>query len=413
MVASASKSTTGAPDAAETGAAATLRAVLPYRLAIFTLALTYWCVDIVSPALPAIQDALALSGTGAGLVFALFFAGRLISNLPAAFLVDRVGPRATAGIGAGALCLGSLLAASATTPLVLLSGRSIQGAGVALLVTAGLLSLIRARPAGGAAMTAFQVAAGTGGIVGLWSGGALTSSVGWRAVFLLVALLAGVILSVTVLSRGANRTRLQASPMATPKTVEATATPGPELPRFGMSGALFANVLCYANYSVFVVALPLYADSRFDVSAGQLAALQVTITIAHLLAAFPAGRLIRLRGATGALAVGFGLTALSLPLALAAPSAVWIGLPLLIYAAGQVTCGSAAGDLVLRLGGQGGKAVGLHRLSSDLGLVLGPAAVGILADAAGVGAPFVALSFLAALASGITLLRRPRPVSAL
>ncbi|MDQ3044868.1 MAG: MFS transporter, partial [Chloroflexota bacterium] len=114
-----------------------LRAVLPYRLAIATLALTYWCVDIVSPALPAIQDALTLSGTGAGLVFALFFAGRLVSNLPAAFLVDRVGTRATASIGGGALALGSLLAAGATTPTILLIGRGIQGAGVALLVTAG------------------------------------------------------------------------------------------------------------------------------------------------------------------------------------------------------------------------------------------------------------------------------------
>ncbi|MDQ3045496.1 MAG: MFS transporter, partial [Chloroflexota bacterium] len=291
---------------------------------------------------------------------------------------------------------------------ILLIGRGIQGAGVALLVTAGLLSLVRARPAGGAAMTAFQVAAGAGGILGLWSGGALTSGVSWRAVFLLVAILASVILAAALLGGGANKTRLVESPTTGPGSSRPVSNAGLPLPRFGMTGALLANVLCYANYSVFVVALPLYADTRFAVSAGQLAALQVTITIAHLLAAFPAGRLIRLRGLTIALATGFGLTALSLPLALVAPSAVWLGVPLLIYAAGQVTCSSAAGDLLLRLGGQGGKAVGLLRLSGDLGLVLGPAAVGVLADAAGEDAPFVALSCLAALASGVTVLRRPR-----
>ena len=34
-----------------------------------------------SPALPAIQESLALSATGAGLVFSVFFAGRLVTNL--------------------------------------------------------------------------------------------------------------------------------------------------------------------------------------------------------------------------------------------------------------------------------------------------------------------------------------------
>ena len=66
-------------------------AALPLAVSIAIVFFTYWCVDIVSPALPTIQKTLALSATGAGLVFSVFFAGRLISNLPAAWLVERVG----------------------------------------------------------------------------------------------------------------------------------------------------------------------------------------------------------------------------------------------------------------------------------------------------------------------------------
>ena len=66
-------------------------AALPQRISLAILFFAYWCVDIVSPALPAIQQSLGLSATGAGLVFSVFFAGRLVTNLPAAWLVERVG----------------------------------------------------------------------------------------------------------------------------------------------------------------------------------------------------------------------------------------------------------------------------------------------------------------------------------
>ena len=158
-------------------------AALPQRISLAILFFAYWCVDIVSPALPAIQQSLGLSATGAGLVFSVFFAGRLVTNLPAAWLVERVGPKWTAVAGSAALMLGSWLAATAVSQATLLPARGIQGVGVALLATAGLLSVLRARPGGGAAMTAFNLSTGAGGSAGLLSGGYLTAELGWRAVF--------------------------------------------------------------------------------------------------------------------------------------------------------------------------------------------------------------------------------------
>lgn len=124
--------------------------------------------------------------------------------------------------------------------------------------------------------------------------------------------------------------------------------------------------------------------------------LLLVINVVHLSAAWPAGRVIRRAGAWRALAAAFGLTAVGLAGVLAAPSPVWLAVPMACYAVGQVAANSAAGDLVLRLGGGGGRAVGMLRLSSDVGLVAGPAAVGVLADVAGVAAPFPALALLTA-----------------
>src|SRR6185295_10863346 len=46
-------------------------AALPLPISLLVLCFAYWCVDIVSPALPTIQESLALSATGAGLVFSV------------------------------------------------------------------------------------------------------------------------------------------------------------------------------------------------------------------------------------------------------------------------------------------------------------------------------------------------------
>src|SRR5215218_4420709 len=174
---------------------------LPQRISLAILFFAYWCVDIVSPALPAVQESLALSATGAGLVFLVFFAGRLVTNLPAAWLVERVGPKWTAVVGAAALLLGSGLAAVAASQATLLPARGIQGVGVALLATAGLLSVLRARPGGGAAMTAFNLSTGAGGSAGLLSGGYLTAEFGWPAVFWLSTVVSGVLLAGSLLAR--------------------------------------------------------------------------------------------------------------------------------------------------------------------------------------------------------------------
>ncbi len=372
-------------------------ALLALPLALLTLGLTYWTVDIVSPALPDIHGSLHLTGAGAGLVFAAFFGGRLVTNLPAAMLVNRHGPRWTAAIGAILLTVGSIIAMVAGGPLTLLPARGVQGVGVACLATAGLLSVLRARPGRGAAMTAFNLASGLGGSAGLISGGLLTGAVGWRGVFALSAAIGAVVLAGTFFSRE--------------RALPAVATTSGGIDREPMEAnadrqalgiALAANLLVYVNYSIWVVSLPLFAAERFHADARRIGSLLLVVNVVHLSAAIPAGRVIRHLGPSVALAGGFGLTALGLAGVLIVPSEGWLLGPIMLYAVGQVTGSSAAGDLLLRRGGGGGRAVGFVRLTSDVGLVAGPAGVGLLADIAGVSAPFGVLAAIAMVAAVAT-----------
>ena len=378
---------------------------LPLPIAILILFFAYWCVDFVSPTVPSIQSSLNFSATSAGLIFSVFFGGRLLTNLPAAWLVDRTGPRLTAGLGAIILLVGSVLVAVAQSASTLLPARGVQGAGVALLATAGLLSVLRVLPGGGAAMTAFNVATGAGGSAALLLGGVLASTVGWRSVFWISAGISAILLILSLLAR--------------PQAAEARILSDPgrdELPRHRRGAiwlAVLANFIVFINYAIWVLGIPLLSAEKFHLDATDVGLVLLFVNLVHLAAAIPFGRVIRLAGASTALAAGLGLAGLGMILTPLAVSPVYLAAPLALYAMGQVAGNSSAGDLILRTGGGGGKAVGAVRLSSDIGMVIGPALAGIIADSAGVEASFVALGKISLLCACAVLvlrwLQRSRP----
>jgi MFS family permease len=164
------------------------------------------------------------------------------------------------------------------------------------------------------------------------------------------------------------------------------------------SGAVFAavafNFLVFANYAIWIVSLPLLGVAKFGFNPGQVALMLLFVNIVHLVSAVPVGFFIRKAGAMRSLIFGLGIVAIGMVLAPLAPSIWWLAIPMALYSIGQVAGNSSAGDLILRRGGGGGRAVGAVRLSSDVGLVAGPAVAGALTDAAGVDASFIVLGIL-------------------
>jgi MFS family permease len=222
-------------------------------------------------------------------------------------------------------------------------------------------------------------------------------------VFWLSTVVSGVLLAGSMLARV--RAAVVRTGRLNQEDVSAPVRPS----RSGQIAAVAANLLVFVNYSIWVVSLPLLGAEKFGFGAGQVGMMLLFVNIVHLASAVPIGGIIRKAGAARALVIGFGVGGVGMLLVPTAPSAPWLLVPMALYAVGQVAGNSSAGDLILRLGGGGGRAVGAVRLSSDVGLVAGPAAVGALADAAGVTAPFAVLGVvaLAAMATMSLLARRP------
>lgn len=246
-------------------------------------------------------------------------------------------------------------------------------------------------------MTAFNAATGVGSAVGLLVGGILTANFGWRSVFWMISLNALVLLAASLVARARPATTRRAH-------VEAESdVPAARPSRMTQAGAVGANLLVFVNYAIWVVLLPLLGATKFGFDPEQVGLLLLFVNLVHLGSALPVGRVIRVAGPSRALAAGLGIAGIGMLLAPRAPSVGWLVGPMILYAVGQLAGNSAAGDLILRLGGAGGRAVGAVRLSSDIGLVVGPAAAGALADAAGVEAPFYALGILSIAASMLAI----------
>ena len=155
---------------------------------------------IVNLALPAMRRGLHLGTTELQWVINAYLLtlGGLI--LLGGRLGDHFGRRRIYLIGAAAFSVASLLGGIAPNAGVLLAARAAQGVGAALLApgTLSLLTSIYTAPrARSRALAIWNAAAASGGALGIFLGGALTSAFGWRSV-----LFVNVPIGVLVLTLG-------------------------------------------------------------------------------------------------------------------------------------------------------------------------------------------------------------------
>jgi len=376
---------------------------ISFGFALLLVTCSIWSLDVISPVLPEIADTFGLSAKSAGLIVSFLFIGRLIGNLPAVGLLERYGAPRTATLGGVLLGLGAATNMLAPNVEALYVGRGLQGVGVALLVNAGLRSILVARPGRGAAMTQYGLASTMGSVLAMVSSGAIAGYAGWRAVFLLATVLGVLLTLLPIVSTRVSR--------RTPRLVEtAPLVKSPAVPLRSYLTPLLMNFVIFCNYSIWVI-LPLYAERRFDATPAVTANLLLIITFMHLAAAVPVSRAISRFGA-GAVLVGSVIVAALGTGGIVLASTVWmLVLPLLLYGAGMVGAVNSAGDMVLFRGGAGAKAVGSLRQASDFGLVIGPIVAGAIADSFGFRAPFVVFPVLilgAALGVLVPQLRAPR-----
>ncbi|MES9605655.1 MFS transporter, partial [Actinomadura sp. NPDC000929] len=181
--------------------------------------------SIVNVALPSVDRDLGFTAAGLAWVvngYLLTFAGFMLLGGRAA---DLFGHRRTLAAGLLLFSAASLVGGLATAPQILVAARAVQGVGAAVLAPATLAVINtgftgdreRARAFG-----AWSAAGGVGGMAGAVAGGALTTGLSWRWVFLVNVPIGAVLIVVALASLPGART-VRREPLDLPGAVTGTA----------------------------------------------------------------------------------------------------------------------------------------------------------------------------------------------
>jgi len=181
----------------------TYRAWLVLALACACQFMVILDAAIVNVALPSIQRDLGFTPTGLAWVingYLLTFAGLMLLGGRAA---DLFGHRRMLTAGLFVFSASSLVSGLAAAPKILVAARVAQGIGAAMMAPATLAVINtyftekheRARAFG-----AWAAAGGVGGMAGALAGGALTTGLSWRWVFLINVPIGAVLIAVAMMS---------------------------------------------------------------------------------------------------------------------------------------------------------------------------------------------------------------------
>ena len=164
--------------------------------------------SIVNVALPSVREDLGFTPTGLAWVvngYLLTFAGLMLLGGRAA---DLYGSRRMLAAGMFLFSASSLVGGLAATPEILVAARLIQGSAAAMMAPATLAMLntsfteshVRAKAFG-----AWSAAGGVGGLVGAVAGGAITTGLSWRWVFLINVPIGAVLIVAAMMSPAGTR----------------------------------------------------------------------------------------------------------------------------------------------------------------------------------------------------------------
>lgn len=344
---------------------------VPIAAATFATMLGF---GMMVPALPLLTAENGRSAVASGLLMGAFGFARLLSNLPAGVLVDRVGLRTAALLGLGVLFAGSLLAIAPLGFHVLMAAIAIQGAGSALFSTAAMTALVmKAGPERrGAAMSWFQSSLLLAFAVGPLVGGLLVGPLGAHVPFMAQAVLAVAAVAAVRLLPAAAPAPATSGP-GQPVAAPASSLIGPAL----VAGAVMGFAAFFARIGAGWTVIPNVGLTTLGLTPGMIGAIVGVGTAANLAVMPLSAAGIDRWGAGRTLAAATVATLVSLVGMAIAPTVamLWVGAALLMAATGTMI--PAAGAVALRGVDRRhtGRAMGLFRTGTDLGMSLGPVAV--------------------------------------
>jgi len=419
-----------------TGGAPTLHLVVVGGGVLLTSIAAFFRV----PILPSLGQELAMGPAELGLITTVFAIGRIVTDLPAGRLTDRVRTLTLLSISSLILAGGSLLMAGARSPAAVLVAAFVLGVASSIANTTGMTYFSTARPATqrGRTLALYSASLLVGQAFGPTLGGALAGPFGWRGALVGASVVAGVILVGSRLAAryvrppiGSNSERTRAVADAATATVAvaeasvveaevAAAATDTETPATGdapldgphaRSGVeREIRILMLVPFTIFFVLgslpqtlIPIIGDERYGLSAAAIGLALGVGGVSRLIGVLIGGRAADLIGRKVALVPGMLVTVLGVAmLALDVGIGGWV-LAIVLVSLGTSGIGVAATMLTDLAGGRNvGRRLGMYRLYGDLGLIVGPAVATTIYVRAGQAASALTVAGLVAVSAVLT-----------
>lgn len=381
---------------------------------------TAW--SVVVPVLPLYATEFGANATQLGLLIALFGVGRLVVNIPAGMLSERLDPRRMLLVSVACVVLLQAVTAFAPSFTVLLVLRFVTGLAGGMAITSGMTLVVHlTSPADrGRAMSLLQGCQLIGGAFGPALGGLVASLWGYRAPFLACGLLATLVLvfgtrtllrapatvDADVGADAAGREPAAAEAAAAePAAVQPEVTAEPTAPERSLVRRLLGDgsflAICAVGFAVFLnrfagtqSLVPIIAYTVVGLSVGQLGGLMGAVTFTNLILVTIVGRLSDRIGRKRVIVPGLLVVAVSQPVYAMTSSQVTFVLVTLLTGVALGFSGPTPAAYMADVAPADGRgtAVGIYRTFGDLAAVIGPIGLGWLVDHTGYQAAVLTLA---------------------
>ena len=349
---------------------------------------------VVVPVMPVYARDLGIGELGLGMLFASYALGNIVAALPFGLISDRFGRRPFLVFGMLAMAGAFVLYAYSTTYSSLFLSRFLDGVTAAANWSVGLAIIADIYPVGerGRGMGTVMAVMGAGSIAGPALGGILNDWIGYKAPFLMVAMICvagGIFALFSRELKDLRRGRTEAEFARMARTV------------FAYPGMLLVFVVVMmgtVSLGLLEPLFPIFLQDNLGLGSTGIGLLFALTVLAYSLASPYTGKLSDRMGKKGIMAAGLLATAVIGPLlvfshhlaltallfALCGISIACLETPTLPFIADRIGAGEE-GEVY-------GTAFGIFNMAWAIGYLLGPAAGGFLASRHGLPTTMIILS---------------------
>ena len=337
------------------------------------------------PSVPLYAQSFGVPASAIGLAIAAYGLARFMSALPAGKLSDILGRRQSLAIGGLISAVGNLWCAWATSYPEFIIARFVAGFGAGLVLTTGniVLADISTPEVRGRMIAVYQGTFLFSVGLGPFPGGLLAEHFGLAAPFLFSGL--GAFLATVVAWFAVEETREMARSSAGGSAVTVSF--------FAQMRTLMSNVgyvlvslISLMNAVVrtggLFAIIPLLATARLGLSISAIGFGMMLGSIAGLFAAYPAGWLADRYGRKAVIVPATLISGTSMVLFCFAPNYAWFTAACIVWGIAISAGGSAPAAYAADTAppGMNAAAMSTFRMTGDLGYVIGPLALGLIAD---------------------------------